>query len=76
MGARAATTVCLVEEAEIHVAWLAWPEPRVRRVLQRYARLAQDRYRYTRDEFEAELLIDRQGFALEYEGLCRAIAST
>ena len=64
------------DEAEIQVAWVVWPELRVRRVLQRYARLAQDRYRYTQDEFEAELLIDRQGLVLEYEGLWRAIAST
>jgi uncharacterized protein len=64
------------EEAEIHVAWLVWPELRVRRVLQRYARLTQDRYRYAQDEFEAELLVDREGLVLEYEGLWRAIAST
>ena len=64
------------EEAEFHVAWLVWPELSVRRVLQRYARLAQDRYRYTQDGFEAELVVDRQGLVLEYEGLWRAIASS
>jgi len=64
------------EEAEIHVAWLVWPKLSVRRVLQRYARLAEDRYRYTQDEFEAELTVDRQGLVLEYQGLWRAIAST
>jgi uncharacterized protein len=63
------------EEAEIHVAWLVWPELTVQRVLQRYTRLAADRYRYTQDEFEAELTVDRQGLVLEYEGLWRAIAS-
>ena len=64
------------EEAEIHVAWLVWPELTVRRVLQRYTRLAEYRYRYTQDEFEAELTVDRQGLVLEYEGLWRAIATT
>ena len=64
------------EEAEIHVAWLVWPELTVQRVLQKYTRLAEDRYRYTQDEFEAELTVDRQGLVLEYEGLWRAIAIT
>lgn len=64
------------EEAEIHVVWLVWPELGIRRVLQRYSRLAEDRYRYTQDEFEAELTVDGQGLVVEYEGLWRAIAST
>ena len=63
------------EEAEIHVAWLVWPELSVQRVLQRYTRLAEDRYRYTQDEFEAGLKVDRHGLVVEYEGLWRAIAS-
>jgi uncharacterized protein len=62
------------EEAEIPVAWLVWPELTIRRVLQRYARLAKDRYRYTQDDFEAELTVDEHGLVLEYEGLWRAIA--
>jgi uncharacterized protein len=62
------------EEAEIHVAWLVWPELTVERVLQRYARLAKDRYRYTQNDFEAELTVDEQGLVLEYEGLWRAVA--
>jgi uncharacterized protein len=63
------------EEAEIHVAWLAWPELSVQRVVQRYTRVAKDRYRYTHDEFEAELTVDQQGLVREYEGLWRAIAT-
>jgi hypothetical protein len=62
------------EEAEIYVAWLVWPELTVRRVRQRYTRLAKDRYRYAQDDFEAELTVDRHGLVLEYEGLWRAIA--
>lgn len=64
------------EEAEIHVAWLVWPELTVQRVLQRYTRIAEDRYRYRQDQFEAELTVDRHGLVLEYEGLWRAIAIT
>jgi hypothetical protein len=63
------------EEAEIPVAWLVWPELTVRRVLQRYARFAKDRYRYTQDNFEAELTVDEHGLVLEYVGLWRAIAN-
>jgi hypothetical protein len=63
------------DEAEIHVAWLVWPELSVRPVLQRYARLAEDRYRYAQDDFEAELTVDEHGLVLEYEGLWRAIAT-
>ncbi len=62
------------EEADIHVAWLVWPDLRVRRVLQRYVRLAEDRYRYTQDDFEAELVVDEHGLVLEYERLWRALA--
>jgi hypothetical protein len=63
------------EEAEIRVAWLVWPELGVRPVLQRYARLAKDRYRYTQDDFEAELTVDEHGLVLEYEGHWHAIAT-
>jgi uncharacterized protein len=62
------------EAAEIHVAWLVWPELRVQRARQRYARVAKDRYRYTQDDFEADLVVDDQGLVLEYEGLWRAVA--
>ena len=63
------------EEAEIHVAWLVWPDLSVRRVLQRYTKLAMDRYRYRQDEFEVELTVSEKGLVLEYEGLWRAIAT-
>jgi uncharacterized protein len=62
------------EEAEIAVAWLRWPELRVERVLQRYARLGKDRYRYAQDGFDAALLVDEHALVLEYEGLWRAVA--
>ena len=62
------------EEADIQVAWLVWPELRVRRVPQRYTRLAENRYRYAQGDFEAELTVDGQGLVLEYVGLWKAIA--
>jgi uncharacterized protein len=63
------------EDAEIAVAWLRWPELNVERAVQRYARLARDRYRYTQDDFQAELRVDDQGLVLEYEGLWKAVAT-
>ena len=62
------------EEAEIDVVWLVWPELRFVRAHQRYARIAKDRYRYTQDDFEAELTVDELGLVLEYEGLWKAVA--
>ena len=62
------------EKADIAVAWLRWPELKVERVGQRYARLAADRYRYTQGDFEAELTVDEHGLVLEYDGLWKAIA--
>jgi hypothetical protein len=62
------------EYTEIAVAWLVWPELRFERVQQRYARLAERRYRYTQGDFEAELEVDEHGLVLEYEGLWRAVA--
>jgi hypothetical protein len=62
------------EEKEIAVAWLVWPELRFERAVQRYARLAKDRYRYAQDDFEAELTVDEDGLVLEYEGLWRTVA--
>jgi hypothetical protein len=64
------------DEAEIDVAWLVWPELTVRPVRQVYARLAENRYRYTQDEFTAELVVDDQGLVVDYEGLWRAVART
>jgi uncharacterized protein len=62
------------QEAEIQVAWLRWPELTVERAVQRYARVAKDRYRYSQEEFAAELVVDDRALVLEYEGLWRAVA--
>jgi hypothetical protein len=64
------------EAAEIEVAWLVWPELELRAVSQRYARLTDNRYRYTHDDFVAEIVVDEEGLVLEYEGLWRAVVKT
>ncbi len=40
----------------------------LRRVSQRYERLAEDRYRYTSGDFEVELTVDGEGWVTEYPG--------
>jgi hypothetical protein len=45
----------------------------VERAVQRYARLAKDRYRFSQEDFSAELVVDDQGLVLDYEGLWRAV---
>jgi hypothetical protein len=62
------------EEAEIEAAWLTWPDLDVRPARQAYARLTENRYRYTQDDFAAELVVDEEGLVLDYEGLWRAVA--
>ena len=62
------------QEAEIAVVWLRWPELEVERAVQRYARLAKDRYRFSQEEFSAELVVDDDGLVLDYVGLWRAVA--
>jgi uncharacterized protein len=62
------------DEAEIAVAWLVWPELTFERAVQRYARIAADRYRYTQGDFEADLTVDEDGLVVVYEGLWKALA--
>jgi hypothetical protein len=61
------------DAAEVHAAWVRWPELDVVRAEQRYERLAADRYRYTQDDFSAEIMVDSDGFVVEYEDVWRAI---
>ncbi|MBO0846216.1 MAG: putative glycolipid-binding domain-containing protein [Nocardioides sp.] len=62
------------DQAEIEVAWLVWPGLDVRPVRQTYTRIAERRYRYAQDEFEAEIVVDDHGLVLEYQGLWHAVA--
>jgi uncharacterized protein len=62
------------EAAEVECAWLRFPELSVERSLQRYERVAFDRYRFSSGSFSAELDVDRNGLVLDYSGLWRALA--
>jgi hypothetical protein len=61
------------QEAEVAAVWLRWPELTVERAMQSYARVAKDRYRFSQEDFSAELVVDDQGLVLDYEGLWRAV---
>jgi uncharacterized protein len=60
--------------ADLQMAWVQFPELAVIPSLQRYERLAADRWRFSTGDFEAELLIDPEGLVLEYSGLFRSLA--
>lgn len=63
------------EEAEIDVAWVRFPELRVDRGRQRYARLAVDVWRYSSEGFTADLVVDESGLVVRYgHDLWRRIA--
>lgn len=63
------------EEAEIEVAWVRFPEFRVDRGRQRYARLAADVWRYSSEGFTADLVVDEHGLVVRYgHDLWRRIA--
>ena len=62
------------QAADVTVAyvplWDLTPEP----LQQRYERLAEDRYRYSKPGFSAELVVDGEGLVLRYEGVWEAVA--
>jgi uncharacterized protein len=63
------------EEAEIEVAWVRFPDLRVDRGRQRYARLAADVWRYSSEGFTAELVVDEIGLVVRYgDDLWRRVA--
>jgi hypothetical protein len=62
------------DAADIDAAWVRWPELDVVRARQRYERLAEDRYRFTQEDFSAEIAVDSEGLVLEYADIWRAIA--
>jgi hypothetical protein len=54
------------EEASVPVAWLEFPELRMRRSDQTYARLAADRWGFAVPGFGAEIEVDADGHVLRY----------
>ena len=62
------------EAADLHMAWVQFPELSVIPSAQRYQRLAADRWRFSTGDFTAELLVDPDGLVLDYGGLFRSLA--
>jgi hypothetical protein len=56
------------EHAETTVAWIAFPGRDIRRVTQRYERIAPTTYRFTSGEFAADLEVAGNGLVVEYPG--------
>jgi uncharacterized protein len=61
------------EGADVDAAWVRWPELDVVRAKQRYERLAEDRYRFSQEEFSAELTVDPEGLVVAYADIWSAI---
>jgi hypothetical protein len=64
------------EDALVTAAWVKFPELTVSPLRQRYARLAENLYRYDSLEsgFTAELMVDADGLVVEYGSIWRRIA--
>jgi hypothetical protein len=60
--------------ADLHMAWVQFPGLEVLASAQRYERLAPDRWRFSTDGFQAELLVDPDGLVLDYGGVFRSLA--
>jgi len=63
------------EEADVLAAWVRFRDLRVERSEQRYARLAEDRYRFAITGFAAELAVDQEGLVARYGDFWRQVAS-
>ena len=59
--------------ADFQMAWVQFPELSVIPSLQRYERLAPDRWRFSSGDFSAELRVDPAGLVLDYSGLFRCL---
>jgi hypothetical protein len=62
------------QAADFQMAWVQFPGLEVLASAQRYQRLAADRWRFSTDDFTAELLVDPDGLVLDYGGLFRSLA--
>lgn len=60
--------------ADLVVARVAFPEHEVRRVRQRYTRLAHDRYRLDSGDDSVDMLVNDDGVVLDYPGGWQAVA--
>jgi len=62
------------QAADLRMAWMQFPDLEVIPSEQRYERLAADRWKFSTGDFQAELLVDRDGLVLDYGGLFRSLA--
>jgi hypothetical protein len=62
------------QAADLRMAWVQFPGLEVIPSEQRYERLAADRWKFSTRDFQAELLVDRDGLVLDYGGLFRSLA--
>jgi uncharacterized protein len=62
------------QAADLHMAWVQFPGLEVIDSLQRYQRLAPDRWHFSSGDFGAELRVDPDGLVLDYGGLFRCLA--
>lgn len=61
------------ESADVTAAWLRFPQFTVEPLVQRYTRIADDKYQYeTAGGFRRVLTVDRDGFVVEYPELWSA----
>ena len=60
--------------ADLVVARVAFPEHEVRRVRQRYTRLAHNRYRLASGDDSVDMLVNDDGVILDYPGGWQAVA--
>ena len=61
------------QAADLRMAWVQFPGLEVIPSEQRYERLAADRWKFSTGDFQAELLVDRDGLVLDYGGLFRSL---
>jgi uncharacterized protein len=62
------------QAVDLRMAWIQFPDLEVIPSEQRYERLTQDRWRFSTGDFQAELVVDRDGLVLDYGGLFRSLA--
>ncbi|MDP8929270.1 MAG: putative glycolipid-binding domain-containing protein, partial [Actinomycetota bacterium] len=53
-------------QEEIEVAWVRFPDLRVERGRQHYARIAAELWRYSSGDFTADLIVDEVGLVIRY----------
>jgi hypothetical protein len=64
------------EETEITAAYIQFPAHEIKRVSQRYQRIADQRYLYSQGSFRAEVAVDENGLVVDYQGVWESVTSS